>query len=266
MHTDATRYNRWPRLTALALRWKLYRVFKIVRGVLRTYLSKNHFSRKIDHLWWENYYAVNSINDAHTVEPGKALYPTLLHYNSVENIILGQLYNRGVQIDGAAVLDIGSGAGHWIDFYRNLGAKRIDAVELSSSAADALRAKYADVHDLTIHNRPASELEISASFDIINAIGVMFHIVDDTEFELTVRRLTTLLNPGGHLIVGGHFGWLDNLNVQFDVEGRVNKRLRSKRHWRRLLSTYTDIRVYANRGYKLIDATLPENNILIARK
>jgi Predicted methyltransferase (contains TPR repeat) len=266
MHTDAHRYDRWPRLTAIALRWKLYRPFKILRGVLRTYIFKKHYSSPIDHDWWDSFYVGQDISDAQTIAPGTTPFPTMLHYNSIENIILAHLFNQRITIEGCSVLDLGSGAGHWIDFYRSLGAAHIDGVEISTNAATALNLRYAGISGITIHNCPAAEFDSGRQFDVINAIGVMFHIVDDGEFERTVTKLTDLLRPGGLLIVGGHFGWLDNLNVQFDASGRINKRLRSLRHWRKLLSACATVRVYRNRAFRLIDAPLPENNILMACK
>jgi SAM-dependent methyltransferase len=265
MHTDVRKYNRWPLLTKLAINWKLYRLYKTLRGLVRTYILPGKYSRKIDHDWWEAFYTTHEISDAHTVEPGKAPYPSLVHYKGVESIILGQFYNRGFTIEGKTVLDIGSGSGHWITFYRQLGARSVDGVEISSVAATALVDKYKNAPDIRIHNLPAEQLRSSLKFDIINAIGVMFHIVEDEEFELTVGHLKEMLKPGGYLVVGGQFGCLDNLNVQFDAQGRVNKRLRSRGHWRRLLLGFESVQVHKNTCYKLVNATLPENNILIAR-
>ena len=129
MHTDAHRYSRWPRLSAIALRWKLYRWFKIWRGIIRTHLFGGRYSTFIDRDWWNDYYETANIDDAHTVEPEKGLYPTLVHYNGVENIILSHLFNNGITVSGSSVLDIGSGAGHWIDFYSKLGAARVHGVD-----------------------------------------------------------------------------------------------------------------------------------------
>lgn len=72
-------------------------------------------------------------------------------------------------------------------------------------------------------------------FDVVNAIGVIFHIVDDAKWENAIKNLFSLLKPEGILIVGGDFGnetkergvmrksrslemWLDLLN---QLNGKV---------------------------------------------
>ena len=36
-------------------------------------------------------------------------------------------------------------------------------------------------------------------------------------------------------MIGGHFGMLDGIDVQIDEKARINKRLRSMRHWKKRL-------------------------------
>jgi hypothetical protein len=103
--------------------------------------------------------------------------------------------------------------------------------------------------------------------DIVNAIGVMFHIVDDVEWRSSLKIFHSSLKRGGVLIVGGHFGLLDGLNVQVDEYG-VNKRLRSRSNWEKNLKAigFENIRFIKNRAAFDIKRVLPENNILIAIK
>ena len=86
------------------------------------------------------------------------------------------------------------------------------------------------------------DFDLGERFALVNAIGVMFHIVDDAAWERALRNVARHLEPGGRWIVGGQFGWV-TANVQFhgcddfsswgDAAARgprlVNKRIRSRR-------------------------------------
>jgi SAM-dependent methyltransferase len=264
-HTDQN-YDRDSVLYRWAVKTKLYRPFKILRGLLRMQSSAARGGPFDRAAWWDEYYRDQALTDQTTIGPGQSLLPTLYHYNSVENVILAYLFNNGVEVVGRSVLDIGSGAGHWLEFYRLLGAERVVGVELSSVAARGLEKRFESVPNIAIRNSDAAALDFDCDFDIVNAIGVMFHIVDDTSFASAVRKLKAALKPGGLLIVGGAFGLLGNIDVQFDSEGRPNKRLRSRRYWRQLLAGFSDVRVYRNLAYRNINAPLPENDLLIARR
>ncbi len=71
---------------------------------------------------------------------------------------------------------------------------------------------------MVIHHGKAFEIlkKLDESFNLINAIGVMFHIVDDSEWINTINAIAKVLRKNGLFIVGGHFGSLNGLNVQID--------------------------------------------------
>lgn len=267
-------YRRLDLLYRLAVRTKLYRQFKTLRGLYRTYLvASRHapYDSSPDGAvppssWWDRYYGAVPVSDAATIEPGKEDLATRYHYNSVENLILAHLVNTGRHLAGARVLDVGSGAGHWLRFYRELGAETLTGIELSEPASRHLGNAFAADSAVEIIQGDVASISYSEQFDVVNAIGVIFHIVDDGRFRATVEALCRALAPDGLLFVGGHFGLIGNLNVQFDADGRVNKRLRSRRQWQRLLKGLEGVRVYRNRAYRRIHATLPENHVLVARK
>ena len=123
---------------------------------------------------------------------------------------------------------------------------------------------------MVIHCGKASEIldKLDKHYDLVNAIGVMFHIVEDVEWVNTIKVIGKSLRKGGLFVVGGHFGILDNVNVQIDHNSQINKRLRSRRHWRDTLKKagFSRVDVYTNNAYLWIDDILPENNVLIATK
>lgn len=220
--------------------------------------------------FWDRHFA-GAVGDRDTLEPGKNPQTTRYHYNSTENLILRHLVNNRFALEDARVLDIGSGGGHWIDFYRGLGAGACVGVDISEFAVASLRKRFEGCADVSFHHGDIADLTSDTigkePFDIVNAIGVLFHLVDDAQFRRAVDRLTDALRPGGLLIVGGAFGLIDELAVQGDAEAGINKLLRSRRTWKRILRpNYELVKIYRNRAHLFIDDTVPENHVLIAAK
>jgi len=241
---------------------------KICKGVFNTYIRKRGQNYR-DTEWYDNYFYIKGISDRQTISPKKSLLSAKYHYNSVEMQILKYLYNNKIQLEDMNVLDIGSGSGHWIDFYKTIGVYKIVGIDVSISSVNYLKEKYSENVNVDIHHGKAYEIlnELDEKYNLINAIGVMFHIVDDSEWINTINAIAKVLRKNGLFIVGGHFGLLNGLNVQI-FDDQINKRLRSKKNWINILKKagFRHIYFYKNYAYLYINDTLPENNILIATK
>lgn len=262
----------------------LRRKAMLLRGIVYTYSGKD-FKPYEDKTWWDKEFYVKGVSDRQTIHADKHRLSARYHYNSVESLILEYLYNHRVQksarlwggkaqdssfSEHLRVLDIGSGSGHWIDFYQSLGVCRQTGIEVSASAAEHLREKYSAADGIEIYHGNALEVipQLEGKFDVVNAIGVMFHITDDTVWTDTINAMANSVEPNGFIVVGGHFGWLDGLNVAVDDSGGIIKRLRSFRHWKRVLKKagFRKIHLYRNNAYLWINDPLPENSILVAEK
>jgi len=83
--------------------------------------------------------------------------------------------------------------------------------------------------------------DLERRFDVVNAVGVLFHVVEDDDWQRALANLGAHLAPGGLLLVAEHVGLLSH-DVDFrrlepaagHPEGvaLVTKRIRSKRRWR----------------------------------
>ena len=249
--SDADRLKR-SALAAVALRMGWWRGFKLARGYWRTYIRKGYLPYEPS-LWWEAYHSAADGSDASTIELSADPLVSQYHYATIETLILRVLHTYGMP---QRVLDLGSGAGHWLNFYQRLGCE-VTGVELSSEAARRLRERFSQIEQCHI-----ADMELSG-FDLVNAIGVMFHIVDDDAHRRAISAIGQAIKPGGLLIVGGGFP-LISVNVQFDEDSQVNKRLRSRRYWRQELESWMDVRFIRNRAAREIHAIVPESDLLIA--
>ncbi len=145
--------------------------------------------------------------------------------------LLRQFVNHNIS-GFKSLLDIGSGAGHWIDFYRSLGVEKAIGIEVSANCVEHLNQKYAGDENVSFYlgaTFDVFEKETLPQFDQISGIGVLFHIVDDKELIACLEHFYKHLEPGGYLIVGSNFGhWPMNINTQVKFGKIVNKRLRSR--------------------------------------
>jgi len=224
------------------------------------------------------------------------------HYNALENSLLRafarvQPVARGATVEAWRMfqqraelrhLDIGSGTGHWVDFFRAVYlVASSTAVEVVPHMAEHLRGKYAgspvSVVEANVAEPEFAALDLGGDFDLISAIGVMFHIVDDARWARAVHQLAARLKPGGLWAVGGDFG-AETRNVQFHKTDRfstwrehsratgepgtvrVNKRVRALSRW---------LEVSAQAGLEVVDLvrsdtdpafSTPENDVLLLRR
>jgi len=225
------------------------------------------------------------------------------HYNATENSIIRMLSRlfppaRGGMIDAARwlsrrqqlrLLDVGSGSGHWVDFFREVfHVSHVHAVEIAEQMAGHLTEKYAQDDDVVVSQHNVADTfgpdDIGGPVDWISAIGVMFHIVDDFRWERAVQNLSACLVDDGLLLVGGEFGARTE-NVQFhridefknwkesgtatgapEGEVRVNKRVRSLADWQRATATAGLEIVDLVRTDRDAEIVTPENDILLLRR
>jgi SAM-dependent methyltransferase len=212
-----------------------------------------------------------TLSDAATIKAGFPPLRARYHYNGVENSILEYVIQHPLR-QPVRVLDVGSGAGHWIDFYRDvLGAEHVTGLELNPAVAEALGRKYEGDPAVSMHQADIVDpLPVAGPFSVVNAIGVMFHIVEDERWEIAVGNLARALEPGGVLIVGGQFGPFSH-DVGFragqDAGGvEVFKRLRSRKRWRSVaeqagLRHEAYVRTRRTRYFDL-----PEANLMVFRR
>lgn len=155
------------------------------------------------------------------------------HYNLVENGIIRMLRSAGTDMSSARVLDVGTGTGHWVDFYREVfRVPSITSVDFSERAVAEVAARTAGAPNVTIRRVDITkhEPDWDASFRVVNAIGVMFHIVDDQAWSRAIHHLATYLEPGGVAIFGGDFS--DETR-----ERGVMRRTRAIAEWREQLAS-----------------------------
>ena len=232
-----------------------------------------------DEVFWESFFCLSRVgDDRSTIAPDFSELNSVFHYNAVENGIIALLQQRRFRPE--RVLDLGSGTGHWIDFYARIFAiKSIVGVDISRKAVRLLEERFHDRPEARFQTGQVVDVDLGDEpFDLASCVGVLFHIVDDRKWNDTLCRLYECLRPGGLLIASGLFGPF-TANVQFEPERfttvaeyrggqdrACNKRVRSRRMWRKALRSAGFQETVFQRTPKPRHMNTPENNLLLAVK
>lgn len=97
----------------------------------------------------------------------------------------------------AAILEIGPGAGHFLDLLRSLGYRRMRAIEYDAECAESLKARHDVEHVLDC---PGFLRAHPGSFDLIVLLNVVSHLDHNPLLELLASSRLALA-PGGKVII-----------------------------------------------------------------
>lgn len=271
--------------------------YKLVRHYIYPFLIRAERSSYQADVFWESYHQAaraEELSDRATVAHDADPWYARFYYNSIENLIVRFVADYDLRLDDAEILDVGSGAGHWIDYFRCLtDGSHVVGTDLSRAAVDVLHKKYANDPNVEIRRHDIARAEPLATdcFDVINAIGIMSHIVEDPIWRDALRNIERMLKPSGYCIVSGHFGLISRA-IQFhnrdeftrwseytslvsptellELSRRnhvlINKRIRSVHRWKKTAAEVglKCVRVYRNRTPRPL--VVPEGNIMILRR
>jgi SAM-dependent methyltransferase len=101
------------------------------------------------------------------------------------------------------VLDIGSGAGFYVERWHELGASRVTGSDIAEVAVERLRARFPA--DTFVRLDIGAPLERSVRFDAVSAVDVVFHLLDEQTYRRGFANLFDLLVPGGLLVFSENF-------------------------------------------------------------
>jgi len=128
-----------------------------------------------------------------------------------------------VSLDGARVLDVGAGLGYFVGQYLEWGAAHVTGIDITEISVRHLRQLFPQLE--FIQADIASEnLVLPPDYDLVSAISVLFHILDNRKFERALGNICASVRPGGHLLVVDAF-WKPLLPTA------KHTRLRSLKHY-----------------------------------
>jgi 2-polyprenyl-3-methyl-5-hydroxy-6-metoxy-1,4-benzoquinol methylase len=99
------------------------------------------------------------------------------------------------------VLDLGCGIGRWSRQLAGRGA-RVVGVDVAQSMIDEARRRTAkEALDIDYHVADLRTLDLGRTFELVLAVTVLQHILDDTELARAVGNIARHLAPGGRAVL-----------------------------------------------------------------
>lgn len=132
-----------------------------------------------------------------TGETGLSLRYNRACYALRERVLDREIRRLGLALSGTSVLDVGSGVGFFVDYYRRRGA-RVTGVELTDAGARVLARRFPETRILV---GDVADLDVGGGYGVVNAFDVLYHIVDDERWERALSRLARALAPDGVLFL-----------------------------------------------------------------
>jgi SAM-dependent methyltransferase len=118
---------------------------------------------------------------------------------------LGRTIRRlGIDPEGKRVLDVGSGTGFYVDFWRRRGADVV-ASDLTEASVRYLRSAFPDIRTVQMDIASTDVSNGLGTYDIVGIFGVMFHIIGLDAFHRALTNLHSLIAPGGRLFLTDNF-------------------------------------------------------------
>jgi SAM-dependent methyltransferase len=97
------------------------------------------------------------------------------------------------------VLDVGSGTGHWVAFWHTLGAARVAGVDLTAVSVRNLRQRFPE--DRFEEADITNSVPIEGPFELISAMDVLLHVVDEAGFHRALTNLRSVAAAGSRLLI-----------------------------------------------------------------
>jgi SAM-dependent methyltransferase len=122
-------------------------------------------------------------------------------YRVRQRVFLRHVHGLQMELRTAAVLDIGSGTGFWLNMWKSVGVRNLIGSDLTSVAVKNLRKENPDmeIRELDITD-PEAVAGIEGAFDLVSAFDVLFHITEKERFIAALTNVTRLLRTGGYFL------------------------------------------------------------------
>jgi len=149
--------------------------------------------------WAERYRVIDLTRSGHIDLP--VSYNKWLYRRKVE-CLMRDLRRAGFDPKGASVLEIATGTGVYVEAWKRAGIGRLIGIDISQAATDALRKRF---QGYSFHKRDLGEpglIELTGTgFDLVTAVDMLYHIVEDERFPVALANLASAAKPGGLLAI-----------------------------------------------------------------
>lgn len=149
--------------------------------------------------WAERYRVLDISRSGHIDLP--VAYNRWL-YRRKRECLFRDLARAGFEPKGASILEIAAGTGVYVDAWKRAGAGRLVGIDISQAAVEGLRRRFPE---FAFHKRDLGEPALvsitGTGFDLVTAVDMLYHIVEDERFPAALANLSGAVRPGGWLAI-----------------------------------------------------------------
>jgi SAM-dependent methyltransferase len=157
-------------------------------------------------------------------------------------------------VSGADVLNVGCGWGYFEPLFAQWGAAQVTGIDFVESTVQALKARGGpfEYHTGDIGGALPAALT-GRTFDVVTAIDVLYHLVDERAFVRAVRNLCSLCRPDGGMLVWTDAPW----RATRQDEQHPHCRYRNWSRYQAIFEEFGLTRLAATPMYHLFDVYQP---------
>jgi len=125
-------------------------------------------------------------------------------YQAQRDCVEMMIDRHKIEISGQRVLDVGSGTGFYVAFFREKGASQVVGLDYTEASVEYLRTTYPD-GEFHVCDIGGERLPVSGPFGVISAISVLYHLVDDAQYDRAIANLCLSMADGGAMLISDTF-------------------------------------------------------------
>lgn len=115
------------------------------------------------------------------------------------------LSDNEIEMAGRRVLDIGSGTGFYVDYYRQNNAAHVTGLDITPTSVAHLQKTFPEEEFHCVDIGAVDTLPFAGPFDWVSVVSVIYHIVDPRAFEQAMTNICGAIAPGGYLLISDMF-------------------------------------------------------------
>jgi 2-polyprenyl-3-methyl-5-hydroxy-6-metoxy-1,4-benzoquinol methylase len=124
-------------------------------------------------------------------------------YRAYERALRKALARYGTP-EGKRVMDVGSGTGYWVEYYRRAGAAEISGMDLTDISVEKLQKRYPG-YRFEVSDIGSPSFRPDGTFDIVSCMDVLYYITDEEAFARALVNLAACMKPDGVLLITDTF-------------------------------------------------------------
>lgn len=111
----------------------------------------------------------------------------------------------GIAPDAPRVFDAGFGEGVYLNYWQHQGASAVSGLDFSARAVESAQARHPGFQLRQGDLSSSQDLAGLGKFDVVHAVDVLYHIVDDFKWAAAIGNLVSLVDTNGVFVCSDKF-------------------------------------------------------------